>query len=368
MQISNVKLELVIAVIVSQLVLGSAKADETNWRIGKTSGDVWISADGVQKASLTKAAELKTGDTIQTGGNGRVLLQRGAESIVISPNSVIGIPKQTSGGIQTTLVQRAGSILLEVEKQNVKHFEVETPYLAAVVKGTQFRVTVGETKTTVQVLRGQVEVSDFKTGQVAQVLAGQAATTSVQGKPGLSLSGAGKLGNIEQGRPRSTSVERIATRKPELTPLRNISTRQNVGNQQRIPNSAAKQSFGSLGHRLNTVRISNSIGDVRINFQKVTNGLAHGTQSGPGISRSSRDSGLASTDTKGHPISNNPDRADNYTLGGNSGPNAAGSSNNSGFNERAGNSFAGGNSFWNANAYGNVNSNGNGHAHRRSKH
>ena len=44
----------------------------------------------------------------------------------------------------------AGSILLDVEKRNVQHFEVETPYLAAVVKGTQFRVTVGPTGSRVE--------------------------------------------------------------------------------------------------------------------------------------------------------------------------------------------------------------------------
>ena len=71
-----------------------------------------------------------------------MLLVRGEETILISPNSVIGVPAEKKDGMSTTIVQQAGSILLEVEKRNVKHFEVETPYLAAVVKGTQFSVTV----------------------------------------------------------------------------------------------------------------------------------------------------------------------------------------------------------------------------------
>ncbi|MGC8030557.1 FecR domain-containing protein, partial [Salmonella enterica] len=72
-------------------------------------------------------------------------------------------------------------------------FEVETPYLAAVVKGTHFSVTVDAGSTKVGVLRGQVEVSDFKTGQIAQVMPGQVATAFEHGKPGLSLSGSGAL-------------------------------------------------------------------------------------------------------------------------------------------------------------------------------
>ncbi len=68
---------------------------------------------------------------------------RGEETILISPNSVVGLPTEKKDGLSTTIMQQAGSILLEVEKRNIKHFEVETPYLAAVVKGTQFRV-IGE--------------------------------------------------------------------------------------------------------------------------------------------------------------------------------------------------------------------------------
>ena len=122
-----------------------------------------------------------------------MLLKRGEETILISPNSVVGLPAQKKEGLSTTIVQQAGSILLEVEKRNVQHFEVETPYLAAVVKGTQFRVTVNAGKTSVDVIRGQVQVADFKTGQIAQVMAGQHATAFANGKNGLSLGGAGHI-------------------------------------------------------------------------------------------------------------------------------------------------------------------------------
>jgi len=102
--------------------------------------------------------------------------------MLVAPNSVIGIPTETKEGLSTTIIQQAGSILLDVEKRNVKHFEVETPYLAAVVKGTQFRVSVNRTGTSVDVLRGAVEVADFKSGKFAMVLPGQMARVSAQAK------------------------------------------------------------------------------------------------------------------------------------------------------------------------------------------
>src|SRR6185503_18857648 len=180
---------------------GAFAADGDDWTVHKFSGEVWLAASDVQQASLKQEDVLKPGDTVRTGRNGRVLLKRGAETILVSPNSVVGVPAEKKDGISTTIMQRAGSILLDVEKRNVKHFEVETPYLAAVVKGTQFRVTINAGKTTVDVVRGQVEVADFKSGQIAQVMPGQHATVFANGKTGLSLGGSGTFAPIEQGKP-----------------------------------------------------------------------------------------------------------------------------------------------------------------------
>jgi hypothetical protein len=180
-----------------------ALAQDAAWRVSKATGDVSVaSADGVQTVALTDGAALKPGEVIRTGANGRVLLMRGAESILVSPNSIVGLPREQHDGM-TTVVEQAGTILLEVEKRNVKHFEVETPYLAAVVKGTQFRVTVGGDDSRVDVLRGQVDVTDYKSGQHALVFPDQAATVSAQGSTGLTLSGLGIFSRIEQGSPRA---------------------------------------------------------------------------------------------------------------------------------------------------------------------
>src|SRR5437016_6407131 len=183
-------------------------ADDGSWSVKKSSGEVWMGTSGVQQASVKTDEVLKPGDTIRTGRNGRVLLVRGEESILIAPNSVVGLPAEKKDGLATTITQQAGSILLEVEKKNVKHFEVETPYLAAVVKGTQFRVSVNGASTNVEVMRGQVEVSDHRSGQIAQIMAGQHATAFEHGKPGLSLNGSGTFNPIEQGKPRASSVDR----------------------------------------------------------------------------------------------------------------------------------------------------------------
>src|SRR5579872_4801493 len=214
--------------LVLTVASGALAAEGGVWSVSKSSGEVWVSGGEVQQASIRPEDQLKPGDTIRTGRNGRVLLVRGEESILIAPNSVVGLPAEQKEELSTTIIQRAGSILLDVEKRNVKHFEVETPYLAAVVKGTQFSVTVNAGNTRVDVSRGQVRVADFKSGQIAQVMPGQAATSFASGKPGLSLSGSGTFNPIEQGKPRASTIDRIPVPKGGLSAPRNAANGQKI--------------------------------------------------------------------------------------------------------------------------------------------
>jgi hypothetical protein len=290
-------------ILAMALALGAASsaraAEAEAWSVSKSSGEVWTTTTGAQQVSLGQEEILKPGDTIRTGRNGRVLLVRGEETILVAPNSVIGLPAEKKDGLSTTIVQQAGSILLEVEKRNVKHFEVETPYLAAVVKGTQFRVSVNAGSARIDVIRGQVEVADFRSGQIAQVLPGQVATAFAQGKAGLSLSGSGAFAPIEQGRPRASTIERIMVPKTGLSAPRHAANGQfnrALGHGDhaaaRINSSShtslqPQKNAGAPGH--SATRISASLGEVRLNFHKVTHGLAHGAISTPGSARNVAD-------------------------------------------------------------------------------
>jgi hypothetical protein len=132
----------------------------------------------------------------------------------------------------------------------------------------------------VEVSRGQVEVSDFKSGQIAQVMPGQAATAFATGQAGLSLSGSGTFNPIEHGSPRVPTIDRVPVPKDGL----------------HAPRDAMK---GSSIHALNTigapaaaatrpgvVRLSTSLGEVNLNVGKATHGLAHGGEL-PGVRTSS---------------------------------------------------------------------------------
>ena len=364
-------------ILAMALVLGavsSAYAGEGEvWSVSKSSGEVWMTTTGTQQVSLGQEEVLKPGDTIRTGRNGRVLLVRGAETILVSPNSVIGLPTEKKDGLSTTIVQQAGSILLEVEKRNVRHFEVETPYLAAVVKGTQFRVSVSAGSARIEVTRGQVEVADFRSGQIAQVMPGQVATAFAQGKAGLSLSGSGTFSPIEQGRPRASTIERIMVPKTGLSAPRHAANGQlnralGHGNHAAARMLQPQRNAGGPGH--GATRISASLGEVRLNFHKVTHGLARGAISTPGSTRSAanKDTVWASREAA----------AATGVSPGNSNDGSSNANSAAGISAAAGpiaavTAAGNGNGNGNANANGNNNgangngNNGNGHAYGHNK-
>jgi hypothetical protein len=259
------------------LSIGPALADDASpWRVSKSSGEVWMTTSGVQEASLTNEATLKPSDTIRTGRTGRVLLTRGEETMLVSPNSVIALPEHQKDGLSTTIIQQAGSVLIQAEKRNVKHFQVETPYLAAVVKGTQFRVSVNAVGSTVEVIEGRVEVAEFKSGQFALVLPGQAAKVAASGGGGLILSGPGKLSPIEKGTPRQSPFERVRVPKGGLAMPGDTGNGKSVHVLGAI--NVLKDRFASIdtGHARNVLRINAPLGEVTLNFVKATDGIAHG--------------------------------------------------------------------------------------------
>src|SRR5688572_32866253 len=126
--IKSLSIAILLVAFVAAGTSSSATAQDATWRVSKSSGEVWIDTPGAQPAALSADTVLNPGASVRTGSNGRVLLIRGAETIMVSPNSVMQIPAGKSGNSGlTTILQRSGSLLFDVEKQNVRHFEVSTP-------------------------------------------------------------------------------------------------------------------------------------------------------------------------------------------------------------------------------------------------
>ena len=302
--------------VASALILCSASMaqadDAAPWQVSKSSGEVWITTAGAQQVSLTADTKLNPGDSVRTGKNGRVLLIRGEERIMVSPNTAIGIPSEKRNDLPTTITQQSGTILLEVEKKNVQHFEVETPYLAAVVKGTQFQVTVEKGRSRVEVTRGQVQVSDFKSGQNVLVLPGQAVRSVANGAGGLEMSGKGPFNTIEKGAPRQSTIRALNVPPGGLkAPTTRIGQNAHgsasqsaragqalrAGQDTRASHGGARaMALASPGHNAGVspngrggYRIGSMMGEVKLDFNKVTDGLARNASASHGDARASAD-------------------------------------------------------------------------------
>jgi hypothetical protein len=255
-------------------------ADPAAWRVSRSSGSVWVVTAGATPASLSDRTQLEPGDSIRTGNNGRVLLERGKETILIAPNSALTISATQKDPASTTIAQQSGSIRLQVEKRNVRNFEVETPFLVAAVKGTQFTVTVNRNGASVQVSGGSVEVTDFKTGDHALIAPGQAAKVAARGPGGLSLSGTGTFSPIQHGQPRPSPVQPLTVPRNGLSPPRDAPAWHHVrahggpvaGRFADANNGHPSVVHGSGG----AIHIGAPLGEVKLDIHKVTHGLARG--------------------------------------------------------------------------------------------
>lgn len=165
-------------------------AASEDWQVAKATSQVKVTTDRNSWKDLRTGDVVPNGAWVSTGPRGRAQLVRGVESIGLQPNTAASITTKAGGVFayrKTEIVQQTGALDLEIEKLSQPHTTVQTPYLAAVVKGTIFHVTVGKTKASVAVDRGLVQVTSFASGQRANV--GPRQSASVDRRTGMTVAG-----------------------------------------------------------------------------------------------------------------------------------------------------------------------------------
>jgi hypothetical protein len=147
-------------------------AQDGRWTLVQSIGEVTVEEPGVSRIAVKPNARLNEGATLTTGANGRAILTDGRSSIAVAPNSRIELPAADDENV-TSIRQDFGTAIFKVQKKPSAHFEVQTPYLAAVVKGTTFEVTVDAMGASVDVEEGLVDVGAAASGERALVPGGQ---------------------------------------------------------------------------------------------------------------------------------------------------------------------------------------------------
>jgi uncharacterized membrane protein YgcG len=156
------------------------------WRITRFTGTAVIINTDRTVRPVELNGVIEPGQTIATSSSGRVMLVKGATTIMMAPSSAMVITPNRGDDGKIVILQREGQLDVEVEKRESRYFSVETPFLAAVVKGTHFSVSVDRSEARVNVKEGLVRVDGFIAGKTALVPAGLTVTAQKNGAFGVS--------------------------------------------------------------------------------------------------------------------------------------------------------------------------------------
>src|SRR5215470_9719984 len=178
------------------LIPGPAQAqDLVSARVLSIEGQVEIRRQGDDQALVQKIAfkiedELRAGDTIITGKNGRLALglSDGSQA-VIAPKTTVVI-KDLSGSPRALFNVIRGKTRIHIEKLGGQPnpYRVNTPTAVIAVRGTMFDVLVEEKETQVFLHEGEVAVTNLAFPNQPVILsAGQMTKILMQRLPNLPI-------------------------------------------------------------------------------------------------------------------------------------------------------------------------------------
>lgn len=162
------------------------------WVVGELRGDAFSrpgGADDAQWQPLQTGARIMPGSVVRTDASGSMELKNGIDVIRLSPSSEIELPAGQNGDPVTRVIHWIGTAFFHVGKRPGPQFEVDTPYIVAIVKGTKFTTAVSEAGASIKVSEGIVGVSATSGGSSIDVTAGESASVSANDSGTVSPTG-----------------------------------------------------------------------------------------------------------------------------------------------------------------------------------
>ena len=169
----------------------NARTGAAGWRVDGITG-VAVAQRGAGAATpLAVGQVLSTGSEVETGAGAVVFLSRNGDRLIIRPNTHLRIDEPGTAGLLDHFMQSLGSVFYDVEPRKNRSFGVTAPYVAAIVKGTKFLVTVEPDRNSVRVDHGRVLVESADGASSVLVGAGTLATAAPALASGVTLSVSG---------------------------------------------------------------------------------------------------------------------------------------------------------------------------------
>ncbi|MGB3805867.1 MAG: FecR family protein, partial [Erythrobacter sp.] len=166
----------------------SAFAQSAPWTVSEASGEVVVRTSDGDRAAR-RGTTLGPGHQMVTGSDGNAVIVRDRQFVTVRPNTQVTIPQPRPERSVVQIIQDFGSALFDIGKERDPHFGVDTPYLAAVVKGTRFSITVTAAGTSMQVTEGLVEASTLDGGARDLVEPGEIAIIAADDRLRLNVEG-----------------------------------------------------------------------------------------------------------------------------------------------------------------------------------
>ena len=209
-------------------------ATPLGWRVSGLTGEASARLGSAPFEPLAIGDIVAAGSEIQTERGSVVFLSRRGDRVIIQPSSHLRIAEPKAGGLLTQFFQLFGNVFYDVEPRSSRSFGVQGPYMAAVVKGTRFLVTVGRDANSVRVDEGRVLVQSADGTSSAMVGPGNVATVERGGGGHVQLS--------SSTIPVLPSLMPVLTQ-PTLTPEQGVPSSEAAAE----PASGTSETTGSVG-------------------------------------------------------------------------------------------------------------------------
>jgi hypothetical protein len=168
-----------------------ARTGAAGWRVDGITGEATAQRGAEAATPLAVGQVLSPGSEIATGAGAVVFLSHNGDRLIVQPKSRMRIDAPGTEGLLDHFMQSLGSVFYDVEPRKNRSFGVSAPYVAAIVKGTRFLVTVAPDKNSVRVDRGRVLVESKDGAPPVLVDGGMVATAVPALARGVTLSSSG---------------------------------------------------------------------------------------------------------------------------------------------------------------------------------
>jgi hypothetical protein len=186
--------------VAASCLVGPSQADGTlDWIVSAITEQEPAFEQVSMAGALSRGSTVQSSEHIATGDGECIVLTRGQDVLELQPNTSVTIGDTGPHGVDTVVKLLDGTVHVKVGKRAPgRTFAVQTRFLVATVKGTEFEVAVGDAAAAVSVSEGTVAVQSAGGHRAVDVTAGRTAVAAVDDSDSMPDVGATPAGGARQ--------------------------------------------------------------------------------------------------------------------------------------------------------------------------